>query len=202
MAPRYWKDIPLILWCWGNTSLSVGFAFEYQRYCLNISEFRGYFPIPPCHMPFLQCNTTHGDNGKISWLDILINTPLLLRVNVDQYPSWEELTVVSVDEPFLILFWTGGGHYGPDDRERPRCFRRVRATTTKIPDFVSVYVWMVPWKSFLGFVFKIFEKRKNFFLTISTSKGPPFGKKIENIKKNFFLEKIILFLFEFVLYMF
>ena len=68
---------------------------------------------------------------------------------------------------FLTLFWVGGGHYGPDDLERPRCFRRVRATTTKIHDFVSVYVWMVPWKSFLGFVFKIFEKRKIFFLMIS-----------------------------------
>ena len=90
---------------------------------------------------------------------------------------------------FLTLFLTGGGHYGPDDRERPRCFRRVRATTTKIHDFVSVYVWMVPWKSFLGFVFKIFEKRKKFFLTISTSKGPPFGKKIENIKNFFFFGK-------------
>ena len=85
---------------------------------------------------------------------------------------------------FLTLFWAGGGHYGPDDLERPRCFRRVRATTTKIHDFVSVYVWMVPWKSFLGFVFKIFEKRKKKFLTISTSKGPPFGKKIKNILKN------------------
>ena len=94
----------------------------------------------------------------------------------------------------------GGGHYGPDDHERPRCFRRVRATTTKIHDFVSVYVWMVPWKSFLGFVFKIFEKRKNFFLTILTSKGPPFGKKIENFKIFFFLQKIILSLFQFVLY--
>ena len=48
---------------------------------------------------------------------------------------------------------------------------------------------MVPWKSFLGFVFKIFEKRKKIFLTISTSKGPPFGKKIENIKKIFFFGK-------------
>ena len=47
---------------------------------------------------------------------------------------------------------------------------------------------MVPWKSFLGFVFEIFEKRKIFFLTILTSKGPPFGKKIENIKKNFFFD--------------
>ena len=102
----------------------------------------------------------------------------------------------------LTLFLSGRGHYGPSHHEQSRCFCRVRATTTKIHDFVSVYVWMVPWKSFLGFVFKIFEKRKKFFLTISTSKGPPFGKKIENIKKNFFLEKIILFLFEFVLYMF
>ena len=83
-----------------------------------------------------------------------------------------------------------GGHYGPDDRERPRCFRRVRAKTTKIHDFVSVYVWMVPWKSFLGFVFKIFEKRKKNFLMISKSKGPPFQKKNEKIpKKISFLKK-------------
>ena len=33
----------------------------------------------------------------------------------------------------------GGGHYGPDDREQPCCFCRVRSTTTKIHDFVSVY---------------------------------------------------------------
>ena len=39
-----------------------------------------------------------------------------------------------------ILGGGGGGHYGPDDREPPGCFRRVRATTTKIHDFVSVYV--------------------------------------------------------------
>ena len=103
--------------------------------------------------------------------------------------------VVAVKLSILTLFLTGGGHYGPDDRERPRWFRRVRATTTKIPDFVSVYVWMVPWKSFLGFVFKIFEKRKKIFLTISTSKGPPFGKKIENFQKPIFFQKIILFSF-------
>ena len=70
----------------------------------------------------------------------------------------------------LTLFLSGRGHYGPGHHERPRCFRRVRATTTKIHDFVSVYVWMVPWESFLGFVFKIFEKRKNIFLTISKLK--------------------------------
>ena len=93
------------------------------------------------------------------------------------------------------LFWVGGGHYGPDDRERPHCFRRVRATTTKIHDFVSVYVWMVPWKSFLGFVFKIFEKWKKFFLTISTSKGPPFGKKNRKFQKNFFFWKKSYFFF-------
>ena len=33
-----------------------------------------------------------------------------------------------------------GGHYGLDNHKRPRCFRRVRATTTKIHDFVYVYV--------------------------------------------------------------
>ena len=97
---------------------------------------------------------------------------------------------------------SGGGHYGPDDLERPRCFRRVRATTTKIHDFVSVYVWMVPWKSFLGFVFKIFEKRKKNFLRFRHKRVPPLEKKSKISKKIFFLEKIILFLFEFVLYMF
>ena len=33
-----------------------------------------------------------------------------------------------------------GGHYGPDDRERPRCFHRLRAMTIEIHDFVSAYV--------------------------------------------------------------
>jgi len=89
----------------------------------------------------------------------------------------------------LTLFLSGRGHYGPGHHERPCCFRRVRATSTKIHDFVSVYVWMAPWKLFLGFVFKIFEKRKNFFLTILTSKGPPFGKKKSKISKIFFLQK-------------
>ena len=91
--------------------------------------------------------------------------------------------------PHLTLFRVWGGHYGPDDHERPCCICSVRATTTKIHDFVSVYVWMVPWKSFLGFVFKIFAKWKKKFLTISTSKGPPFGKKIKNFKKKFFFSK-------------
>ena len=86
------------------------------------------------------------------------------------------------------------GHYGPDDHERPRCFCRVRDTTTKIHDFISVYVWIVPWKSFFGFVLKFLENRKIFFW-ISTSNGPPFGKKIENFKKKFFFCKKSYFFF-------
>ena len=84
---------------------------------------------------------------------------------------------------------TGGGHYGPDDRERPRCFHRVRAMTTKIHDFVSVYVWMVPWKSFLGFVFKIFEKRKKKFFDDFDIKGSPLWKKNRKYQKKFFFGK-------------
>ena len=49
MARRYWKNILLILRGWGNTSSSVGFASGHQRYCLNLSGFGGYFPIPPRH---------------------------------------------------------------------------------------------------------------------------------------------------------
>ena len=129
------------------------------------------------------------------------NFPKIINSHL-YHKSTKILTLSHSIKCYLNPILGGGGHYGLDDRERPRCFRRVRTTTTKIHDFVSVYVWMVPWKSFFGFVFKFFEKRKKFFLTISTSKGPPFGKKIENFKKIFFLEKIILFLFEFVLYMF
>ena len=39
----------LILRGWGNTSSSVGFASGGRKYCLNLSGFWGYFPIPPCH---------------------------------------------------------------------------------------------------------------------------------------------------------
>ena len=88
----------------------------------------------------------------------------------------------------------GEGHYGPDDHKQPCCFRRIRATVTKIHDFVSVSVWIVPWKLVLGFVFKIFEKKKKF--GDFNIKGSPFGKKFLKIKK------IILVLFEFLLYMF
>ena len=87
-----------------------------------------------------------------------------------------------------------GGHYGPDDHERPCCFRRVRATTTKIHDFVSVYVWMVPWKSFLGFVFKIFEKRKKIFWRFWHQRVPPLEKN-SKISKNYFLFKKSYFFF-------
>ena len=80
----------------------------------------------------------------------------------------------------------GGGHYGPDDHERPRCFRRVRTTTTKIHDFVSVYIWMVPWKSFLGFVFKLFEKAKKIFWSPLWKKNWKFPKKIFFCKKSYF----------------
>ena len=39
----------LILRGWGNTSSSVGFASGGRKYCLNLSGFWGYFPIPPRH---------------------------------------------------------------------------------------------------------------------------------------------------------
>ena len=37
-----------------------------------------------------------------------------------------------------------GGHFGPDDHKWPRCLYRVGAMTTKIHDFVSLLIWMVP----------------------------------------------------------
>ena len=93
----------------------------------------------------------------------------------------------------LTLFHTSGGHYGPDDHKQPCCLYRVRAGTTKILDFVPVYVWIVPEKLFLEFVSEIFEKLKKNFLTVFTSKGPPFGKKSKISKKNFFWKKSYFF---------
>ena len=93
----------------------------------------------------------------------------------------------------LTLFHTSGGHYGSDDHKQPCCVYMERARTTKILDFVPVYVWMVPEKSFLEFVLEIFEKW-NFFLTFSISNW--------KYKKKFFWKKIMFFLFEFVVYMF
>ena len=93
----------------------------------------------------------------------------------------------------LTLFWMGVGALWQEQPWMASLFLQGKNYNNK--NFVSVYVWMVPWKSFLGFVFKIFEKRKKFFLTILTSKGPPFGKKIENFKKKFFFWKISHFFF-------
>ena len=65
-----------------------------------------------------------------------INSQTAIR-NKKQDPLSQGVSKIwQVVNPIL----SGGGHYGPDDHERPRCFRRVRATTTKIHDFVSVYV--------------------------------------------------------------
>ena len=111
-----------------------------------------------------------------------------------KYPHFSVLSCWNlVKMLFLNPILDGGGHYGPDDHKQPRCFYRVGAMATKIHDFVSVHVWMVPWKSFLGFVFKIFEKRKKNFLTILTSKGPLFGKKFQKFQKTFFFKKSYFF---------
>ena len=58
----------------------------------------------------------------------------------------------------LTLFRVWGGHYGPDKHKQLHCPYRIRARSTKIPDFVSFYDWMVLGKSLLEFVLKFFKK--------------------------------------------
>ena len=71
------------------------------------------------------------------------------------------------------------------------------------PKFMTLFLFMFEWSHeshFWGLFSKFLKNGKKFFFTISTSKGPPFGKKSKISKKNFFFfQKIILFLFEFVL---
>ena len=51
-------------------------------------------------------------------------------------------------------------------------------------------------------LFLKFLKNGNFLFVNFEIKGSPFGKEIKNFQKPIFFQKIILFLFEFVLYMF
>ena len=76
-----------------------------------------------------------------------------------------------------------GGHYGPDNHKQLHCLYIISARPTKISDFVPFYDWMVLGKSFFNFFFEIFEKSKKMFLTVLTSKGPPFEKKFKNFEK-------------------
>ena len=89
----------------------------------------------------------------------------------------------------LTLFGARGGLYGPDNNEKLFHFYRIRGRPPKILDFVPSYVWMVPWESFVEIFYWNFWKIKNISLTVLTSKGPPFEKKIRNFKNNIFLQK-------------
>ena len=76
------------------------------------------------------------------------------------------------------------------------------ARVTKIHDFVYFSICLVPMKLFLKKELWNFEKLKKKNFTVSTPKGPPFGKKIQKSKNLGFFPKNHTFLLESELYMF
>ena len=83
---------------------------------------------------------------------------------------------------FLTLFRPGGGHYGPHYHESVCRCRKVRATFTKLPDFVPFNVCQVQESQFWCLFFKKLKNIdvKNFWGSSSIR------WKLEKIKKNIF----------------
>ena len=77
----------------------------------------------------------------------------------------------------------GGGHYGPPYHESICCCRMVRATLTKLPDFVPIHICQVPESQFWRLFFKKLKKIdvKNFWGSSSI------GRKSENFDFLIFL---------------
>ena len=86
----------------------------------------------------------------------------------------------------LTLFVPGQGHNGPGDWKQCAPSHKVWAMATKFLDFVPFYIWMVLEKSFMKFVFEIFEKLKKIFFD---RRVPPLEKNRKYPKKIFFFQK-------------
>ena len=84
---------------------------------------------------------------------------------------------------FLTLFRPGEGHYGPYYHESVCCCHEVRATLTKLPDFVPCDICQVPESQFWYLFFKKLKKLdvENFWGSSSIR------WKSEKIEKIFFL---------------
>ena len=76
----------------------------------------------------------------------------------------------------------GGGHYGPPYHESVCCCCMVRATLTKLPDFVPLYISQVPESQFWHLFFKKLKKLdiKNFW---GSSSNKQKSEKIPHIVK-------------------
>ena len=84
---------------------------------------------------------------------------------------------------------TGGGPFGPQRPKTVWHFHSFMARVTKIHDFVYFSICLVPMKLFLKKELWNFEKLKKKNFTVSTPKGPPFGKKIQKSKNLGFFPK-------------
>ena len=81
----------------------------------------------------------------------------------------------------------GGGQIDPPWQMISRDFSADAQNELKFHEFVSINICHVPLKPFFKKKFWNFEKRKFFFLTVPTSKGPPFEFLFFKIKFFHFL---------------
>ena len=103
---------------------------------------------------------------------------------------WESLERETTILKILTLFYPGGGHYGPPYHESVCRCRMVRATLTKLPDFVPFHICQVPESQFWCLFFKKLKKFdvENFWGSSSIRRKPE-----KNWKKIFFANKNLFF---------
>ena len=100
----------------------------------------------------------------------------------EKLSGFQEALCMKGLNPILCPIPTKGGPFGPKHPKTVWHFYIFTTRVTKIHDFVYFSISLVPVKLFWEKKLWNYEKLKKNILTVSTPKGPPFGKKIEKIK--------------------
>ena len=94
-----------------------------------------------------------------------------------RFKYWRILKIPTLLRPLTLFLLRG-----PKQPKIVWHFHSFMTGVTKIHDFVCFSICLVPVKLFWEKKLWNFEKLKKTILTVSTPKGPPFGKKIKKIK--------------------
>ena len=127
-----------------------------------------------------------------------MNTFFNIKIQICFLHSWN-LQFLQLFKLNLTLFEARQGQFDPQHHTYVCSFYSNRARLTKIGDFVSLTIWLVPKKPFLKFLLQNFWKIwiLNFWGSSSIS------RKLKILtKKIFFLQRFSFFLAESILYMF
>ena len=89
----------------------------------------------------------------------------------------------------LTLFQAGTGQFDPYNHLFVCSFYISRVRLTKIGDFVSLTIWLVPVRPFLKFIFQNFWKTENWNFLGSSS----MSRKLKKNFKNYFLQRFSFF---------